>query len=137
MFCGAFVIQMIFRKNQCADCSFIGIYRTRVRAFRFVLLFFPCNAGSCVFSGYCLIRPEACPRAVFVQKESSCLAGYPCFSAVCSRSGCRACRENNNHRQNNCRRIIRIRHVFIPRLCRRLCCRLCRRRRRRFFFRCI
>ena len=39
----------IFRKNQCADCSFIGIYRKRVRTLRSVLSFLPCNAGSCVF----------------------------------------------------------------------------------------
>ena len=66
MFYGAFILQKIFRKNQCADCSFIGIYRTRVRTFRFVLLFLPYNAGFCVFFGYCLIYTQQTARVLLL-----------------------------------------------------------------------
>ena len=55
---GTFILQKIFRKNQCADCSFNGIYRKRVRTLRFVLSFLPCNAGFCVFFRYCLIHTQ-------------------------------------------------------------------------------
>ena len=43
------------QKNQCADCSFNSIYRTRVRIFRSVPLFLPCNAGSVCFSDTALL----------------------------------------------------------------------------------
>ena len=64
-FFGAFILQKIFGKNQCADCSFIGICRKRVRTLRFVLSFLPCNVGFCVFFGYCLIHTQQSSRFFF------------------------------------------------------------------------
>ena len=48
-----------------------GIYKTRVRTFRSILLFLPCNADSCVFFGYCLIHTQLKPFRFYVSAYRS------------------------------------------------------------------
>lgn len=84
-FFGAFILQKIFRKNQCADCSFIGICRKRVRTLRFVLSFPSCNAGYCVFFEYCLMHTRQNPLRFLLPST-----GLPASAA--SASGAAACK---------------------------------------------
>lgn len=87
-FFGAFILQKIFGKNQCADCSFIGICRKRVRTLRFVLSFPSCNAGCCVFFEYCLMHTRQNAAAFFdVKSKAPDVKSKALYITVIKRTG--------------------------------------------------